>query len=56
MQQEILQALSREYPITAQTVKASMVADISQKDLLPVLAGMVDAGLIIQQGKKYLLA
>lgn len=33
-----------------------MVTDISQKDLLPVLAGMVDAGLIIQQGKKYLLA
>ena len=54
MQQQILEALSQTHPISANTIHASIVSPPSKKDLTPVLAGMVEAGLIIEQGKKYL--
>ena len=54
MQQQILEALSREVAISASTIHASLIDPPSKKDLQPVLAAMVEAGLIIEQGKRYL--
>lgn len=54
MQQQILEALSQTRPISANTIHASLINPPSKKDLQPVLAAMVEAGLIIEQGKKYL--
>ena len=54
MQQQIIDALSQVHPISASTIHASLINPPSKKDLAPVLAAMVEAGLIIEQGKKYL--
>ena len=54
MQQQILEALSQNVPISANTIHASLINPPSKKDLTPVLAAMVEAGLIIEQGKRYL--
>ena len=54
MQQQILEALSQTHPISASTIHASLVNPPSKKDLQPVLVAMVESGLIIEQGKKYL--
>lgn len=54
MQQQILDVLSQTHPISANTIHASLINPPSKKDLQPALAAMVEAGLIIEQGKKYL--
>ena len=54
MQQQILEVLSQTHPISANTIHASLISPPSKKDLQPALAAMVEAGLIIEQGKKYL--
>ena len=54
MQQQILEALSQTHPISASTIHASLIGPPSKKDLTPVLAAMVEAGLIIEQGKRFL--
>ena len=54
MQQQILEALSRTHPISANAIHASLINPPSKKDLTPALAAMVEAGLIIEQGKRYL--
>ena len=54
MQQQILEALSQNVPISTNTIHASLINAPSKKDLQPALAAMVEAGLIIEQGKRYL--
>lgn len=48
----ILGALSAKHPITERAIKAS-VPEVFQKDIQPALAALVEAGLIMQCGKKY---
>ena len=54
MQQQVLEALSQTHPISANTIHASLINPPSKKDLTPVLAAMVEADLIIEQGKRFL--
>lgn len=54
MEAEILDSLSTEHPISAQTIKTSITTDITLKDLLPHLQAMCDVGLISMKGKRYL--
>lgn len=49
----ILDSLSTTHPITERVIKTS-VPESHQKQVDPALASMVEAGLVIQHGKKYL--
>ena len=48
----ILDSLHPEFGITERTIKAS-IPDQYHKTLEPALAALVDAGLVIQKGKKF---
>lgn len=50
--EHILDSLHPEFSISERSIKAS-IPDKFHKDMQPALAALVDAGLVIQKGKKF---
>ena len=48
----ILGALSTTHPISERTIKASTTEQY-HKEIEPVLAALVDAGFVVQRGKRF---